>query len=358
VKRKRRPPFFRILIVVAALAAAFVPLPPAWVERAYSRGIYLAWQRVATSFSNVVPIALFDIVIGGLVVGLVAWWCRTFYREGRRRVWRTFGRLAALTLVVVAAVYLWFALAWGLNYRRPPLTAQLAFDQSRVTRDSLVALANRAIVRTNALYGSGRDPAWTRHDAQARLGHAFARAQRQLHLPALAVPARPKPTIFGWYFRLAAIDAMTDPFFLEILINPDVLPVELPSVIAHEWAHLAGYADEGDANFVGWLTCLAGEGSAQYSAWLFLASQAYGELRPADRRRLAAKFAAGPRADLEAIQARLARARPVVRTAAREVYDSYLRAHDVAGGVESYGRVLDLILGTEFEPDGSPVLRQ
>ena len=44
--------------------------------------------------------------------------------------------------------------------------------------------------------------------------------------------------------------------------------------MAHEWGHLAGFADEGDANFVGWLTCLRGSVANQYSGWLFL----YGEL--------------------------------------------------------------------------------
>ena len=43
---------------------------------------------------------------------------------------------------------------------------------------------------------------------------------------------------------------MTDPFLLETLIAPDLLEVERPFVIAHEWAHLAGYADESEANFV------------------------------------------------------------------------------------------------------------
>lgn len=347
----------RIVIVAAALAAALLPLPPYWIERAYSRGVYLAWQRVATSVSNGVPIAIFDVFLVTLTASVLVWWIRSLYKAGRRRALRTVGRLAVRTVVSAAAVYLWFALAWGFNYRREPLTRQLAFDRSRVTTDSLVALAERSIARANVLHGAGRDPRWSLDDAQARLGHAFARAQRQLRLPALAVPGRPKPTIFGWYFRIAAIDGMTDPFFLETLINPDVLAIERPFVVAHEWAHLAGYADEGDANFVGWLTCLAGDGAAQYSAWLFLAVHTYGELRPPERRPLAPKFDAGPRADIAAIQARLARARPAVRDAAREVYDSYLRAHDVEEGVASYGRVIDLILGTEFEPDGSPAFR-
>ena len=68
---------------------------------------------------------------------------------------------------------------------------------------------------------------------------------------------------------------MTDPFFLETLLAPDLLDVERPFVIAHEWAHLAGYADESEANFVAWLTCRRGSPRAQYSAGLALFGHVY-----------------------------------------------------------------------------------
>ena len=77
---------------------------------------------------------------------------------------------------------------------------------------------------------------------------------------------------------------MTDPYFLETLVACDLLPFERPFVVAHEWSHLAGIADEGDANFVGWLTCLRGSASHQYSGWLFL----YGEVVARARRRATA----------------------------------------------------------------------
>jgi len=51
---------------------------------------------------------------------------------------------------------------------------------------------------------------------------------------------------------------MTDPYFLETLIASDLLPFERSFVAAHEWSHLAGIADEGEANLAGWLTCLRG----------------------------------------------------------------------------------------------------
>ena len=73
----------------------------------------------------------------------------------------------------------------------------------------------------------------------------------------------PKRSLLTYYFRRAAIDGMTDPYFLEVIVNPDVLDFERPFVVAHEWAHLAGYSNEAEANFLAWLTCIKGRlGSA------------------------------------------------------------------------------------------------
>jgi hypothetical protein len=138
---------------------------------------------------------------------------------------------------------------------------------------------------------------------------------------------------------------MTDPVFLEIILNPDLLVVEQPEVLAHEWAHLAGLADESEANFLAWLTCLRGNALAQYSGWLSAYSRATSAL-PRELRAKMPALDAGPRRDLEAIVARYRRSSPVVRTAAREVYDSYLKANRIDEGIRNYDAVLQLMLGT------------
>src|SRR5439155_12744601 len=107
-----------------------------------------------------------------------------------------------------------------------------------------------------------------------RLAGAFARVQRELGADRAAVPGRPKHSLADFYFRGAAVDGMTDPYFLETLVARDLLSVEEPFVVAHEWSHLAGYADESEANFVGWLTCVRAGDDGAYSGWLFL----YGEM--------------------------------------------------------------------------------
>ena len=144
---------------------------------------------------------------------------------------------------------------------------------------------------------------------------------------------------------------MTDPFLLETMLAPDLLDVERPFVVAHEWAHLAGYADESEANFVAYLACRRGDAAARYSAALVMLGYAQG------RRALRDALDIGPKTDLIAIQLRYQHTSGMLRFAAREGYDKYLKANRVERGVESYDAVVQLILGTEFESNGNPRLR-
>ena len=140
-----------------------------------------------------------------------------------------------------------------------------------------------------------------------RLASAFDRAQRELGAARTAVAGRPKHSWLDGYFRRAVVDGMTDPFFLETLTSSDLLPFERTFVIAHEWAHLAGYANEGEANFVGWITCLRGDEAEQYSGWLFLYGEVAATLTRRERADISQRLADGPRADLAASAERVAR---------------------------------------------------
>ena len=162
------------------------------------------------------------------------------------------------------------------------------------------------------------------------------------------VPGRPKAPLLGGDFQEAGVAGVTEPFLLETLIAADLLDVERPFVVAHGWAHLAGYADEAEANFVAWLTCRRGDAAAQYSAALALIGYA-SPRRPA--------LDPGPRLDLFAISYRYSRTNQTLRFAARKGYDKFLKANRVERGVESYDAVVQLILGTVLDQNGGPLFR-
>jgi hypothetical protein len=341
----------RIAVVVLALGAAVVPLPATAIERWYSNGIYPRIQAPLTTFSNVVPWALFDVAAVILAIGVIVTIVGRF--RGRRITGAGRALAAAIgdVVVVAASAYLAFLALWGLNYRRVPLEQKVDHVESRVTPESARELGRVSVQQVNALYSGAHS------DADRPLEEAFEAAQRRLGAVRFATPGVPKRSLLQLYFRRAAIDGMTNPFFLEVILNRDVLPFEHPFVLAHEWAHLAGYADEAEANLVAWLTCLEGGERARYSGWLAIYGHVMGGMRRADARALSEPLEAGPRADLAAIRARLARATPIVQTAAREAYDAYLRANRVEEGISSYDLVVRLILGAGAENGWAPRAR-
>lgn len=349
--------FLKILVITVAALAAMIRLPPAWVERIYSRELYPAIQARLTPASNLVPLSLLDIFAIALLFGLIAWWfARRRQSPGRRR--RAVPARFLDILAVAAVAYLVFLVTWGLNYQREPLAARIDFDRGRVTSDALHRLAAEAVTEINSLYAPAHGPGWPElEEISDELGPAFIRAQASLGGPPV-VPGRPKRSLLNFYFTRAAVDGMTDPFFLEILVRHDLLPFERPFVVAHEWAHLAGYADESEAAFVGWLTCLRGNPSANYSGWLFLYLQIAGSLEERDRAALDRRLGPGPRADLDAMLQQYRRTVfPRARAFSRVVYDRFLKANRVRAGIQSYDAVVTLILGTRFTDGYVPVVK-
>lgn len=348
----------RIAAIVVAVGAYFVRLPAAWVERYYSCGLYAALQPPMTSFSNHVPFALFDVIVFGGAALVAALLARSAARSVRQRSLRPASR-TLLHLVVAASVgYLAFLAMWGLNYQRQPLTERLDFTTARPSSAAVERLADEALREVNGLRADGRAGNLEDWDALTKkMRPMFADAQSRLLRSAAPVAGVPKRSLMNYYFERAGVSGMTDPFFLETLVDRSLLPFERPFVLAHEWAHLAGYADESEANFVGWLVCVHAEPAVAYSGWLYLYMELVRSVPPTKRRQLIAALEPGPRADLEAIARRARRIHPVLGSVAWRLYDRYLKTNKVADGVASYDRALAIVLGTTFMPGWTPVLR-
>ncbi len=350
----------RVALVGCALALVFLPLPAQLVESVYARRLYPLIRQVVTAVTMHVDVALFDLLLVGGVVALSGWWALRVLRVPRGRRVRELARVAGLTVVLASVLYLTFLAIWGLNYRREALATRLGYADTRVTTPEVETLAQSAIRQLNRAYDESEHATWPQlSDLPNSLGPAFERTQRQLGVSPVMSGLVPQRSLLTPYFRRAGIDGMVDPFFLQVLVNDGVLPFERPFVTAHEWAHVAGFAHEAEANFVAWLTCLEGDERMRYAGWSFLVPRLVAALPPDTQRRLWETVRPGPLADFAAVRARLSRTIPVVRRTARRLNDRYLRANRVASGVASYGEVLQLAVGTDLgrqqwpdEPDG------
>jgi hypothetical protein len=336
------------LTVLFVAALAFM-LPPggASVERWYSRWLYPIIQADVTSLSNRSPIALFDVAFVVLSLLLLTIWIRSIRLARKRPILRPLWRGFAATLTVLAVVYLWFLAAWGLNYARPPLESQIEFKKSRVTPQAVRQLAEHAIAQANRTHDAAHAAGFPAiNDSPPALIDALHSVEKDLGRPRSTVIATPKWTIFAPYYRAAGVSGQLGPFFLETLLNPDLTGPERLAVLGHEWAHLAGYAPESDASFVGLLAAIRSGPAGEYSAWLDLVSEASSQLQPVTQRLVLQQLEAGPREDQNAIRERLRSLIKPVEQAAWASYDQMLRSQGVEEGVQSYSRVIELLIGT------------
>ena len=338
----------QVALLFIATVVAVLPPGPSAVEQYYSRWLYPNLQANLTSLSNGLPIALFDVAVVLFITILIGIWIWSIRRARRHQAIRALGRGFLATLTLLAGVYLWFLAAWGLNYARPPLESTIAFDAARVTPQAVRALEEHSIDRANATHAGGHAAGFAAiHESPQPLIDALHQVERELGRPRPTIVATPKWSIFSAFYRASGVSGQLGPFFLETLLNPDLTGPERPAVLAHEWAHLSGYAPESDASFVGLLAAMRAGPAAEYSAWLDLVSESVNQLHPVTQRMVLEKLAQGPRDDQAAIRERLkALVRPVEQVAWSS-YDRMLKSQGVEEGVRSYSRVIELLIGTD-----------
>ena len=251
---------WRVLIVVAAVMAAVVPLPPALVERYYSTLLYPSIQRTLTGLSNLTNVALLD----ALIAAALAVWVLLFLRDVMVRPGRT-ARRPLVRLRVADRDGGGLFLPAVPRHLGVELPSPAAGPEARARRGIGLAAGRRG----SRDDGGGRDEPALPDRGRSRAGsRAQTRRSRWSgHLRTLSGcwvrPRRPARGVrstrwLNWYFRRAAIDGMTDPYFLETLVL-DGAPAGGTADRHRPRVGASGrYADEGEANFVGWLACLQG----------------------------------------------------------------------------------------------------
>jgi uncharacterized protein DUF3810 len=317
------------------------------IESFYAQDVYPGLQRLVTSATNFLPFALLDVMLVAVLLMVLFAVLRVLRIASNQSFVEGLWDGARRALRGSAVIVMLFLVAWGYNYRRPPLERVL--PGGKATPPTIEAL-QAAVLDSNALAAKLRRTIGPVTDVKyeevaGALEQPMGVALTQLQQPLLAQPGRPKHSILLTpFFTWAGVTGMINPIALESIVHPDLLPFERPFVLAHEWAHLAGQADEAQASAVGWLACMRGPPSLAYSASLYLIMEAASAL-PGENRQIAMKqLDPGVRADIDAILIRLQKGKPSVQRTASRVYDEYLRANRVTDGTASYGRALSLIL--------------
>ncbi len=335
--------------ILAVLAATW-HVPEPWLDGTYRTALYPAMQTAGTTLSNLIPIAGADLVIAGLLVAIALGVLRARAATDRRAA---FARLGFDLLATGAMLVFCFYAFWGWWYMRPSVATRIDYDGKRIDARALARLAEETTHALNTLAPLAKADATDGAALRAAIEPTFQTTIVALGAPGPIVVSRTKRALFDPYMTATGVTGFMDPFGWDVVIQHRLTRFERPFTIAHEWTHLAGFANESEANFAAVLACTrATDAIVRYSGWI----NVYGVLPDATRRTM--RLSPLVIADLTTIYLRYKNdiKKPLFDLQWKS-YDHYLKANHIASGMVSYNEVTSLILGARFDPNGLPLPR-
>jgi hypothetical protein len=161
--------------------------------------------------------------------------------------------------------------------------------------------------------------------------------------------AAPKPILLSKLMSQTEITGIFFPFTMEANVNVDVPDYSIPATMLHELAHLRGFMREDEANYLAYLAGMKSDQvELQYSSTmlaLVISGNALYDSNPELYFEIRDQYSEGVLADIRANTAYWQKYEDTaVSTFSNKVNDTYLKVNAQSDGVQSYGRMLDLLL--------------
>lgn len=303
------------------------------------------------------------VVLGILVVALIVVLIAMKWNPVRWLGW---------VLAAAAMIYFLNTLVFGLNYHAGPLADDIRLEARVYGVEELTDAAEYYRDKANFLAGQVKRDASGEVDFDD-FGDLALKAENGFHnlvykysYPVFAGSTLPVKEL-GWakMYTSMGITGVTMGITGEAAVNPRIPAVSLPFTMCHEMAHRMSIANERDANFSGFLACMANEDvQYQYSGYFMAYRYCYNSLMAANTMeassaaaRVASDVSDLLKRDLDSYDKLFATHRSEAATkVADTANDTYLKASGDTAGIASYGAVTDLLVSWHYQREILPTI--
>lgn len=284
---------------------------------------------------------------------------------------------SGLFLTASALLFL-YAANCGVNYQRESFSEKTGLAAKQYTAEELKQVCLWLTEEVNALAGqverggSGEmilaAPAEEKKDAAAAeyeemplqvLGDMAVQAMTDLaeEYPDMkGYYPHPKPVCVSEILSYQNLSGVYSPFTIEANYNADMVDYNIPFTLCHELSHLRGFMQEEEANFIAFLACIGSDNrDFEYSGYLTGWVYCMNALRRADAeewQQVREWLDEAAEADLRENSRFWEYYDGAVAEVSDKVNDTYLKANGQSEGVQSYGRMVDLIIAYAEREDG------
>lgn len=320
----------------------------------YTLHVYTKLSGAAGVLFGQIPFSVSEFLLYSAAVVLIFCFVRLVCRCAVCRGKKAAGLLAAFGARVfcgLCALFLVYALTCGINYHRTSFAEETGISLEGGTEQELERVCRILTEEVNERAGK------VQRNQQGVM-------TLTCHVPSEAVKAmeglgenyaclsgsypQPKGLMFSWILSVQKLTGIYSPFTIEANYNTDMTDYNIPFTACHELAHLRGFMQEEEANFIGFLAGVCSENSDfQYSSylmgWIYCTNALY-ETDEDIYRQIRQELSGEVSADLEANSRFWEQYDSPVAEVADQVNDSYLKANGQEDGVASYDRIVELIL--------------
>jgi hypothetical protein len=323
---------------------------PEGVEKIYSTGFNRNIRQVLSIVTGVVPFSLAEILVILLFLVLVLLVAKIFIKIKSGDMLH-----AVINLVTyLSALYIIFMVFWGFNYNRLSFDKIANLKLEKSSEQDLYLLCQDLIKRANTLRpqveessqgvmiisGGYKDVLRRTKDGYDKASLVFKELGGKY--------GTPKPILLSKQLSYTGITGIYIPYTGEANVNINITDLLLPATAAHEAAHQRGFAREDEANYIAYLTCTLNKDiDFQYSGTMLALIYSMNALYDKDvtaYRELTKTYYDGVKKDLKFDSEFWAKYEGKVEEFSDKINNSYLKSNGQEDGVQSYGRMVDLLL--------------
>ena len=313
----------------------------------YSQTIYPLISYVLSFFSGLFPFAIGDLFIFLSITGVIVYpfyarlrkklpWKKILLRDGEYLLW----------------IYVWFYLAWGLNYSQKNFYERTRIPYTAYTPDNFRSFTDSYIENLNSSYTdikSVEKELVCRESVRVynQIGDSLG-----VHRPFHQTP-RAKTMLFTPLISMVGVTGSMGPFFCEFTLNGDLLPSQYPATYAHELAHLLGITSEAEANFYAYQVCTRSQVQAiRFSGYLSVLPHVLNNARRLMAEEEYAQLFRRIRPEIIGLAKKnseywMKKYNPVIGRIQDRIYDLYLKGNKIESGRKNYSEVVGLLISYE-----------
>ncbi len=352
-----------VLLIISLLLMVLAARQPDFAEW-YSENIYplivtcigRLWGILPFSVSEsglYILIAAFLLSLAGMAVQVIrrAGAARTAVQSTEQTAAQTAASWLSAVLLAAGILAFLYTTCCGINYHRQSFSEEEGIITYNYSVQDLKDICLWLTDEVNALSGEVERDGSGVMMLEAPEGEGAVEAMRGLAeiFPSLeGYYPQPKKLLVSEILSYQGLTGVYSPFTVEANYNGDMTAYNIPFATCHELSHLRGFMQEEEANFIAFLACIeSGRTDFRYSGylsgWVYCMNALYrADYESWQEVRLLLDETAEP--DLSANTAFWDAHEGAISETAGRINDTYLKVNGQADGVQSYNRMVDLIV--------------